>query len=191
MWFKAWPLSIPPFQHFSYHSAPVQLLPLHLQLALLEQRSLFPHNPRSIFPSLCCLRSALLVMSPPQAALSVASYPMLQGLGTVLHPSRFSPDSLDDVFVWSACQFDVFACPQWPKVYFRNIDHCILCWLCWWMRCWMLQDMDHIVASCVIYVEVGTLNWLEQRIFCVLTITTWGIAMLTVHHDMVFSVCIM
>ena len=53
----------------------------------------------------------------------------------------------------------------------------------------MLQDMDHIEASCVLYVEVGTLNRVEQSTICVLTVTTLGIAMLTVHHDMMFRVC--
>jgi len=55
----------------------------------------------------------------------------------------------------------------------------------------MLQDMDHIEASCVFYVEVGTLNRHEQLKICVLTVTTLGIAMLTVHHDMMCIVCIM
>ena len=53
----------------------------------------------------------------------------------------------------------------------------------------MLQNMDHIEASCVVYVEVGMLNRLEQSKICVLTVNTLGIAMLTVHHDMIFSVC--
>jgi len=55
----------------------------------------------------------------------------------------------------------------------------------------MLQDMDHIEASCVLYVEVGTLNRHEQCKICVFTVTTLGIAMLTVHHDMMCIVCIM
>ena len=55
----------------------------------------------------------------------------------------------------------------------------------------MLEDMDHIEANCVIYVEVGALNRFEQSKICVLTITTLGIAMLSVHHDMMFSVCCM
>jgi len=55
----------------------------------------------------------------------------------------------------------------------------------------MLQDMDHIEASCIFYVEVGTLNRLEQSKISILTVTTLGIAMLTVHHDMMFSVCFM
>jgi len=55
----------------------------------------------------------------------------------------------------------------------------------------MLQDIDHIEASCVSYVEVGTLNQLEQSKICILTIATLGIAMLTLDHDLMFSVCIM
>ena len=53
----------------------------------------------------------------------------------------------------------------------------------------MLQDMDPIEASCVFYVEVGMLNGHEQSKICVLTVTTLEIAMLTVHYDMIFSVC--
>ena len=40
----------------------------------------------------------------------------------------------------------------------------------------MLKDTDHIEASCIFYVEVDTLDQLEQSIICVLTVTTWGIA---------------
>jgi len=57
------------------------------------------------------------------------------------------------------------------------------------MRCWMLQDMDHREASCVFYVEVGTLNQFEQSKICVLPVTMFGIAMLTIHHNMIISVC--
>jgi len=52
----------------------------------------------------------------------------------------------------------------------------------------MLQDMDHIEASCVFSVDVGRLNRFEQRIIRVLIVTTFGKAMLTVHYDMMFSV---
>jgi len=55
----------------------------------------------------------------------------------------------------------------------------------------MLQVMDNMEASCIIHVEVGTLNLVEQSKICVLTVTTLGIAMLTIQHDMMFSVCIM
>jgi len=54
----------------------------------------------------------------------------------------------------------------------------------------MLHDIDHMKASCVIYVKVGTLNRHEQSKICISTVITLGIAMLTVHHDMMFSICI-
>ena len=53
----------------------------------------------------------------------------------------------------------------------------------------MVQNMDHIEASCIFYDEVGTLNGLEQSTICVSTVTTLVIAMLAIHHDMMFSVC--
>jgi len=54
----------------------------------------------------------------------------------------------------------------------------------------MLQDMYHREASWVFYVKVGMLNRLEQSKICVLTVNRLGIAMLTIHHDMIFSVCV-
>jgi len=35
----------------------------------------------------------------------------------------------------------------------------------YWERCWMLQDMDHMEASCVFYFKVGTLDQLKQSKF--------------------------
>jgi len=55
----------------------------------------------------------------------------------------------------------------------------------------MLQGMDHMEASCVFYVKVGTLDQLEQSKFCVLTVTKLGIVMLTVQIDSIFSVSFM
>jgi len=55
----------------------------------------------------------------------------------------------------------------------------------------MLQGMDHMEASCVFYVKVGTLDQLEQSKFCVLTVTKLGIFMLTVQFDWIFSVSFM
>ena len=52
----------------------------------------------------------------------------------------------------------------------------------------MLQDIDHIEASCIFYVDVGTLNRFGQSKICVLTVTTLGIAMLPIHQDMMFKV---
>jgi len=55
----------------------------------------------------------------------------------------------------------------------------------------MLQGMDHMEASCVFYVKVGTLDQLEQSKFCVLTVTKLGIVMITVQIDSIFSVSFM
>jgi len=55
----------------------------------------------------------------------------------------------------------------------------------------MLQGMDHMEASCVFYVKVGTLDQLEQSKICVLTVTKLGIVMLTVQIDSIFSVSFM
>ena len=55
----------------------------------------------------------------------------------------------------------------------------------------MLQGMDHMEASCVFYVKVGTLDQLEQNKFCVLTVTGLGIVMLTVQIDSNFSASFM
>jgi len=55
----------------------------------------------------------------------------------------------------------------------------------------MLQDIDHIEASCIFHVEVGMLNRLEQSKIGFLTIIKLGIAMLTINHYMMFSVSFM
>jgi len=55
----------------------------------------------------------------------------------------------------------------------------------------MLQGMDHLEASCVFYVKVGTLDQLEQSKFCVLTVTKLGIVMLSIQIDSIFSVSFM
>jgi len=47
--------------------------------------------------------------------------------------------------------------------------------------------MDHMEASCVLYVKVGTLDQCEQSKFCVLTIAELGIVMITVQDDSTFS----
>jgi len=46
----------------------------------------------------------------------------------------------------------------------------------------MLQHMDHIKATGVFYVEVGTLHQLEQSKIYVLNVTELEIAMLTILH---------
>jgi len=45
----------------------------------------------------------------------------------------------------------------------------------------MLQDMDHMEASCVFCVKVGRFHQLEQSKISVLSVTSVGIVMLTVY----------
>ena len=87
--------------------------------------------------------------------------------------------------------FAIFARQQRRKVCFPSIHHCILCWPCCWARCWMLQDMDHMEASCVIYVKVGRYDQIEQSKISVLPITSLGIVMLAVHYDLMVTVWFM
>ena len=51
----------------------------------------------------------------------------------------------------------------------------------------MLQEMDHMEASCVLNVKVGRFDQFEQSKFSVLTVTSLRIVMLTVHNDMIIS----
>ena len=52
----------------------------------------------------------------------------------------------------------------------------------------MLQEMDHMEASCVFYVKVGRFDQFEQSKISVLTVTSLGIVMLTGHYDLIVSV---
>jgi len=83
----------------------------------------------------------------------------------------------------------VFAHQMRWMVLFWSIDHCIMCCLCSWVRCWISQDINQMAASCIVYVKVGTLDRLEQDKICVLSITTLGIAILTIQCQIRFSVC--
>jgi len=52
----------------------------------------------------------------------------------------------------------------------------------------MLQEMDHMEASCIIYVKVGRFDQFEQSKISVLTCTSLGIVMLIVHYNLIVSV---
>jgi len=52
----------------------------------------------------------------------------------------------------------------------------------------MMQEMDHMEASCVFYVKVGRFDQFEQCKTSVLTVTSLGIVMLIVHYDLIVSV---
>jgi len=79
------------------------------------------------------------------------------------------------------CWLTIFARRKWQNLLFGTMDHCILCWPGCWARCWIWQDMDHMEASCVLYVKVGRFHLLEQSKISVLTVTSLGILMLTLH----------
>jgi hypothetical protein len=52
----------------------------------------------------------------------------------------------------------------------------------------MLQVMDNMEASCVLYVKVGPFPNLEQSIISLLTVKKSAIGTLTVRYDMIVSV---
>jgi uncharacterized protein (DUF169 family) len=52
----------------------------------------------------------------------------------------------------------------------------------------MLQEKDQMEASGVFYVKVGRFDQFEQSKISVLTVTSLGIVMLTVHYDLIVSV---
>jgi hypothetical protein len=52
----------------------------------------------------------------------------------------------------------------------------------------MLQELDHMEASCVFYVTVGRFDQFEQSKISVLTVTSFGIVMLTVHYNLIICV---
>jgi len=51
--------------------------------------------------------------------------------------------------------------------------------------------MDHTEASCVFYVKVGRYDQFEQSKIGVLTVTSLGTVMLTVHYYLMVSMCLM
>ena len=55
----------------------------------------------------------------------------------------------------------------------------------------MLQDVDHMEASCIFYVKVGAFDQLEQSTISILTVTSLGIVILTIQHDLMVRVCFM
>jgi hypothetical protein len=89
-------------------------------------------------------------------------------------------------------RFAVFARTLWRNDLFWKVEYGIVSSLfCGSVKCEILQDMVHMEATCVSYINVGTLNWLEQSKHCVLTDTRCWIAMLTIKHHMLYSVCFM
>jgi len=52
----------------------------------------------------------------------------------------------------------------------------------------MLQEMEHMEASCVLYVKVGRFDQFKQSKIRVLNVTLLGILMLRVHYDLIVGV---
>jgi hypothetical protein len=53
----------------------------------------------------------------------------------------------------------------------------------------MLQDMDHMESSRVLYVKVRMFDQLEHSKICVLTVISVAIVTLIVRYDMIVSIC--
>jgi hypothetical protein len=51
----------------------------------------------------------------------------------------------------------------------------------------MLQVMDNMEASCIIYVKVGMFTHLKDSIISLLTVNESGIVTQTLQHDMIVS----
>jgi hypothetical protein len=51
----------------------------------------------------------------------------------------------------------------------------------------MLQDIDYMKASCVVYGKVGRFDPFEQSKITILTVTSLGIVRLTIHYDLIVS----
>jgi len=116
---------------------------------------------------------------------------MPQGLGLFLPPAALVFIRLMTSLGRPLHQFTISARRKWQEVLFRSIDHCSLHWLCCWARCWMLQDMDNMEASCVCYVKVSTFTHLEQSKTSLLAVNKSGIVRLTVQHDVIASISFM
>jgi hypothetical protein len=83
--------------------------------------------------------------------------------------------------------FAVFMSGKWIMIFFRSIDHCILCWhFCGGY--WMLRDIDDMEATCDYLVKDGTSDPQTQCKICVLTITNLGIVILNIEYDFVYSI---
>jgi hypothetical protein len=52
----------------------------------------------------------------------------------------------------------------------------------------MMNDMDHMEASCIFYVKVGGFDQFEQSEIGILTVTSLGIVMIPLHYESIVSV---
>jgi hypothetical protein len=55
----------------------------------------------------------------------------------------------------------------------------------------MLQDIDIMEASCIVYVKVGTFTYLEQSKISLLTVNKSEVVKITVQHGLIVNVSFM
>jgi len=98
------------FLHIAYYPAVAELLSLSLQPAFLPQRSLYPHNPRSISLSPRCFRSVFTILfSADSFSLECKPHNAPKA------PNLSSPKLVLPAF--ACCQHPVGRCvdlPYWP-----------------------------------------------------------------------------
>jgi len=113
---------------------------------------------------------------------------MPHGLRLFLPPIRSCLHLLDDIDGWTALSICRICPAKVANISFLSIDHCGFRWLCCWVRCWMLQDIDNMEARSVFYVKVGTFTQLEQSNTSLLTVNKPGIVKLTIQYHLIVSV---
>ena len=161
---------------------------MRLQIPFLPQRSPLQHNPWSISLALHFVTSAFLIISPAQASWGSYAAQCPNGSDCFCFQAALVLIRLMRLIGWSLCWFAVIAHQKCQNVLLWNIDHCILRWLRCWARCWMLQDVDNLEASCVFYVKVSTFTHPEQSKPALLTVNNSGMVRLTVQHDLIVSI---
>jgi len=120
-----------------------------------------------------------LAKFPLDCSFSIGKCALLFRLGPSPVPTHSYLHLLDEIIVWNIllichiCLLDV------GKGSCQGIAHCNLSWICCWAKFWILQDIDHMEASRIINVKIGTFDQLKQNKICILTVTTLGIAMST------------
>ena len=154
-------MSIPLFPLFLYLPAPAKLLSLCPQLAVLPQQFPSSRNPRSISLSLRYSNSSLIVFTLLQASFCSEATQYTKASDSCSFQAALAFICVMTSSCGSVGWFAILVSWKWWKVLFWRIEHSCLCWLWCWATCWMLQDMDYMEASCIIYVKVGLFDQLE------------------------------
>ena len=155
----------------------------------MPQQSVSPYNPRSISLAVHYVQSASPGISAPKVSFQIISCTKLLTLGPIVPRSPTCLHSLDDIVMWNALSICHICPPEVEKVLLWSIDNCIVCWPCCLAICWMLQDMDHMEATCIIDVKVHMFDQLEQTKIWVWTVISFGIVSLTARYVLILSVC--